>query len=121
MEPRAVIVADTEGVICYWSPGAEALFGHAPPEAIGRTLDLLVPDSHRSRHWVGFRKAMAISGKIDPGGIVSVPVRKASGEVERFAVRIVVLTDAWGTSTGAVAVFAPLSAQPPATEPLYEL
>ena len=120
MEPRAIIVADTEGVIRHWSPGAEALFGHAATSAVGRTLDLLVPDSHRSRHWAGFRKAMA-NGRIDPGGIVSVPVRKASDEVERFAVRLIVLTDAWATATGAVAVFAPLSAQPPATEPLYEL
>jgi nitrogen fixation/metabolism regulation signal transduction histidine kinase len=47
---EAVIFADRAGLIRIWNRGAEALFG----EAIGASLDIIVPEKFRSAHWSGF-------------------------------------------------------------------
>lgn len=54
----AIIFADGEGVIRVWNRGAEALFGFAAAEAIGRSLDIIIPERFRQAHWSGYRKAI---------------------------------------------------------------
>jgi len=54
----AIIAADRDGIICFWNPGAERMFGHVSGEAIGRSLDLIIPERLRQRHWDGFRQTM---------------------------------------------------------------
>jgi PAS domain S-box-containing protein len=56
--PDAVIFADREGVIRLWNSGAEAMFGYSAEEATGKSLDLIVPEKQRDRHWEGFRRVM---------------------------------------------------------------
>lgn len=55
----AVVVSDSEGTIRLWNPAAERLFGFTSAEAIGKTLDLIVPERYRKRHWAGYQKTMA--------------------------------------------------------------
>ncbi len=57
--PDAIIFADREGVIRIWNARAEALFGYAPGEAIGKTLDLIIPEHLRAAHWRGYHQAIA--------------------------------------------------------------
>lgn len=59
MEEHAIVIADPSGVIRFWSGGAETAFGHTADEAVGRTLDLIIPAEHREAHWNGFRRAIA--------------------------------------------------------------
>jgi PAS domain S-box-containing protein len=54
----AVIYAGADGVIGFWNAGAEALFGHSPEEALGKRVDLIVPDEYRAMHWAGFGGAI---------------------------------------------------------------
>ena len=54
----AVIVADGSGTITYWNGTASELFGYSAEEAVGATLDLVVPPEHRERHWSGFHRIM---------------------------------------------------------------
>lgn len=54
----AVIYARDDGAIAFWNAGAEALFGHSPDEAIGKRVDLIVPERYRAMHWAGFERAM---------------------------------------------------------------
>jgi|SRR6185312_4294751 PAS domain S-box-containing protein len=54
----AVIFADTEGVIRIWNAGATRTFGFTEQEALGESLDLIVPERLREAHWTGFRRAM---------------------------------------------------------------
>ena len=57
--PDALIYADREGVIRAWNPGAEAVFGFSAAEALGQSLDLIIPERLRPAHWKGFHRAMA--------------------------------------------------------------
>jgi PAS domain S-box-containing protein len=57
-EPRAVIVADRDGVIRDWNPVAERIFGYSAVEAIGQTLDLVMPEEERADHWRNYRRVM---------------------------------------------------------------
>ena len=52
--PDAIIFADRDGVIRLWNHRAEALFGYRTEEAVGHTLDLIVPEPYRAAHWAGF-------------------------------------------------------------------
>lgn len=54
----AVVVSDAGGVIRLWNPAAERLFGFTQAEALGSSLDLIIPERLRERHWNGYRKAM---------------------------------------------------------------
>src|ERR1041384_3849698 len=55
----AIVFADVEGVIRIWNAAAARLFGFAATEAIGQSLDLIVPEHLSAAHWSGFRSAMA--------------------------------------------------------------
>ena len=57
--PDGLIFADREGVIQIWNSAAAELFGYLPEEAVGRPLDIIVPEHLRHAHWEGFGKAMA--------------------------------------------------------------
>jgi PAS domain S-box-containing protein len=105
MEPFAVVVADATGTIEAWNAGAERLFGYPAGEVIGRTLDVIVPESYRDRHWTGFREVMNGDVVELDHGAVRVPVRLRDGSVAQCAVRLVALPDPWGRPVGAVAVF----------------
>lgn len=54
----AVIVADGDGTITFWNDAATRLFGWSSAEAVGRTLDLIIPERLRARHWEGYRNVM---------------------------------------------------------------
>jgi PAS domain S-box-containing protein len=101
----ALVLAEPSGVIRVWNPGAEALFGHRAADAIGQTLDLIVPPEFRERHWAGFKAAMAAGdGKIDRAA-ANLPALHRDGTVMRVAVRLLVLHDARDRVAGALAVF----------------
>ena len=54
----AVIFADGAGTIRRFNPAAEALFGYSAEEALGQSLDLIIPEHLRAAHWRGFDAAM---------------------------------------------------------------
>lgn len=60
--PDAVIFADREGTIRFWNAGAERIFGFSEAEATGKSLDIIIPEDLRDRHWSGFRQ-VAKSGQ----------------------------------------------------------
>jgi PAS domain S-box-containing protein len=76
----AFVYADREGVIRYWNPGAERLFGFAAAEAIGQSVDLIIPEPQRARHWSGFRKVMdSGESRYGEGDILAVPGLRKDG------------------------------------------
>jgi PAS domain S-box-containing protein len=75
----AVIVADAAGAIQVWNPAAEAMFGHPAERAIGQSLDLIVPEKLRERHWQGFRHTIATGQTKYGGQTLAVPALRADG------------------------------------------
>ena len=69
----AIILADRDGVIRLWNSGAEAMFGYRATEALGRTLDLIIPERLRARHWAGYREAMATGATRYANQVLAVP------------------------------------------------
>ena len=55
----AVVAAGTDGAISLWNPAAERMFGHTEAEALGKSLDLIIPQRQQQRHWDGYHKTMA--------------------------------------------------------------
>ncbi|MGH9066819.1 MAG: PAS domain-containing protein [Acidimicrobiales bacterium] len=79
-EPGAVVVADRGGIITAWDEGATAMFGWGQDEAVGQTLDLIVPERFRARHWEGYRGVME-TGRTRYGGgqVLAVPATRRDG------------------------------------------
>src|SRR5512145_2456646 len=75
--PDAILVADPEGIIHYWNLGAEQIFGYSAVEAVGQSLDLIIPENLRGRHWEGYNRVMASGETKYKTGLLSSPgVRK---------------------------------------------
>jgi PAS domain-containing protein len=72
--PDAIIFADAEGVIRFWNRSAERIFGFAEAQALGQSLDIIIPESLRVRHWAGFSATMRSgSTRYGSGEILAVP------------------------------------------------
>jgi PAS domain S-box-containing protein len=58
-DTRGAIVADRDGVILEWNRAAELIFGYSAAEAIGQSIEIVVPEEERADHWRGFRRVFA--------------------------------------------------------------
>ena len=58
MAGDAIVAAGADGGIVVWNPAAERIFGYTEREAVGRSLDLIIPERFRQRHWDGYRETM---------------------------------------------------------------
>jgi PAS domain S-box-containing protein len=99
-----IIFADREGVIRLWNAGAQAVFGYRPEEALGQTLDLIVPENLRQRHWEGFRRVMATGVTRYGRELLAVPAIGKDGERISVEFSIVMLRDAAGEPLGIAAI-----------------
>ncbi len=76
----AIIAADRGGIIRFWNPGAERIFGYAADEALGQSLDLIIPERLRQRHWDAYKRVMQTGqsryGKSD---VLAVPALRKDG------------------------------------------
>lgn len=102
---QGIVLADTEGIILHWDEGAETLFGFASDDAIGQTLDLIIPERHRERHWAAFNEAMEKNEAKNSGAASVLPTLHADGESARHPARFIFLQDAAGNAAGAIAIF----------------
>jgi len=76
----AIIYADAQGVITFWNKGAERIFGFSEVEAMGKTLDIIIPENLRTRHWEGFAETIR-TGKTRyaAGDVLAVPALRKDG------------------------------------------
>ena len=102
---EAIIAADREGLICFWNPGAERIFGHAAAEAIGRSLDLIIPERLRNRHWQGYRGTIATGkSRYGEGDVLSVPALHKNGTTISIEFTILPLHESSGAMIAIVAI-----------------
>lgn len=105
MAPVGIVIVDREGSIIYWNEQATSLFGYSAYEAVGQTLDLIVPEAYRARHWEGFHAAIATNTWRIDRAAQNMPVLCADGAVRTFPARFIFLQDAHGSSIGAMALY----------------
>ncbi len=75
----AIIAADADGLIIFWNPAAERIFGYTENEALNHSLDLIIPERLRERHWEGYRQVMR-SGRTRYGSeLLRVPAAHKDG------------------------------------------
>src|SRR5262245_55453067 len=107
--PDGVIFADREGVIRIWNGAAAELFGYPPEEAVGRPLDIIIPDHLSTGPWEGFGKALA-SGHTKHGtGAMKTRATHKAGQKLYVGVAFSVVKDREGKVIGAVATARPFT------------
>jgi PAS domain S-box-containing protein len=107
----AILVADLAGTIRLWNRGAERIFGIPAAKAIGQSLDLIIPEGLRQRHWEGWGKAMQ-SGQSRYGeAMLRVPAIRGDGSRFSSEFSIVMLKDAAGQVTGVAAILRDVTEQ----------
>lgn len=102
----AIVRADLDGNIADWDAGAEEFFGYSPEEALGQSLDLIVPEEFRERHWVGFNRAIETGVCRLDRATTNVPVHCKDGKIRPFPARFVFLQNAKGGVAGVMGVYA---------------
>jgi PAS domain S-box-containing protein len=108
----AIVVSDREGVIRVWNPGAERIFGHSAAEAIGQSLDLIIPENLRARHWDGYRDVIETGrSRYGAGDLLSVPALHGDGTRISVEFTIVPLAGPAGRIEGLAAVMRDVTAR----------
>jgi len=100
----ALIVADAQGAITLWNPAAESLFGYTQEEALGQSLDLIIPDRLRKRHWEGYDKTMATGITRYGQDLLKVPAVGKDGKAMSIAFTVALLRSPDGQVSGILAV-----------------
>ena len=79
-EADAIVACDRDGIVRFWSAGATRVFGFGADEAVGQSLDLIIPERLRARHWDGWRHTIATGESRYAGGdTLSVPALRKDG------------------------------------------
>lgn len=103
--PDAVIYADSQGVIRFWNQAATRLFGFPAEEALGQTLDIIIPVNLRARHWSGFENTMRTGqSRYGAGDLLSVPAIRKDGSRLSVEFTILPLHDEAGRMQGIAAI-----------------
>ena len=110
--PLAIVFADRDGLIRLWNTGAEGMFGYSADEVLGESMDFMIPERHRDRHWEGYARVMqsgvtkyghqllAVPAITKTGRRISIEfnvalLRSPSGEVIGAAATIQDVTERW--------------------------
>lgn len=100
----AVIVSDPDGLITVWNPAAERIFGFSAQEALGQSLDLIVPERQRQRHWDQYAKTMRTGVTRYGHELLRVPALHKDGVTLSIAFTVGLLFDADRVVTGVLAI-----------------
>ena len=104
-DANAIVASDAEGIIRFWNPGAVRIFGFTAREAVGQSLDIIIPERLRARHWDGYRKVMETGqSRYGAGETLSVPSERKDGTRLSIEFTIAAMKDRQGRMAGIVAV-----------------
>jgi PAS domain S-box-containing protein len=107
----AILFADRSGAIRLWNAGAERIFGFTAEEALGRSLDIIIPERLRSRHWDGWHKVMETGVTRYATDTLAVPAVRKDGSTLSIEFTIQLVRDAAGTILGPAAIIRDVSAR----------
>jgi PAS domain S-box-containing protein len=107
----AVLYCDQKGAIRYWNAGAEATFGFSAAEAVGQSMDLIIPERLRGRHWEGWDKTMATGVTKYGRDLLAVPAVRKDGAPLSIEFTIQLVRDEAGAILGAGAIIRDVTAR----------
>jgi PAS domain S-box-containing protein len=107
----AVLVCDREGLIRYWNGGAEAIFGWTRAEAVGQSMDLIIPERLRVRHWSGWDHVMQTGVTRYGKDLLAVPASRKDGTPLSVEFTIQLVRDAAGAIVGVGAILRDVTAR----------
>ena len=102
--PDAIIISDRVGTIIFWNSGAEQMFGHTSAETVGQSLDLIIPENLRGRHWEGYNRVIASGETKYKTGLLSSPGIRKDGSRISLEFSMVLLHDEAGQLQGCASI-----------------
>ena len=99
----SIIVADAQGAIVLWNKASERIFGFTQADALGQSLDLIIPQRQQQRHWDGYNKTMETGITRYGADLLKVPALHKDGRTLSIAFTVSLLQDADGKVTGIAA------------------
>ena len=108
----AIIATDRDGKITFWNPGATRIFGFTRDEAMGQSLDIIIPENLRARHWDGYHRTMATGeSRYGEADLLAVPGLRKDCRRVSVEFTIVMLKDEHGNVTGTAAILRDVTRQ----------
>ena len=90
----AIIAAGADGKIIFWNTAAERIFGYSSSEALGQSLDLIIPERFRQRHWQGYRQVMETGQTRYGSDVLKVPAIHKEGRTLSIAFTVTLIYSA---------------------------
>jgi PAS domain S-box-containing protein len=100
----AIVVCDAAGAITLWNRAAERIFGFTAADALGQSLDLIIPPRQRDRHWEGYHKTMATAVTKYGADVLRVPALHKDGHTLSIAFTVAMLFSDDRKVTGIAAI-----------------
>ena len=107
----AILFADREGVVRLWNRGAEEMFGWSAAEAVGKSMDLIIPERLRARHWEGWRRVMETGVTRYGKDVLAVPAARKDGTTISIEFTIQLIRDDAGRILGPAAIVRDVTAR----------
>jgi PAS domain S-box-containing protein len=101
---EAVVITDAAGAIVVWNAGAERIFGFTEADALGQSLDIIIPERQRGRHWEGYAKTMSTGQTRYGSSLLRVPALHKDGRTLSIAFTVALVTGPDGAVDGIAAV-----------------
>ncbi len=109
---EAVLFADRDGTVRLWNAGAERMFGWTAAEMVGKSMDPIIPDRLRQRHWDGWTETMRTGvTKYAGADLLAVPALHKDGRTLSVEFSIQLVRDDSGVLLGPVAIFRDVTAR----------
>lgn len=110
--PDAILICDRSGIVRYWNAAAERVFGFTATEALGGSMNLIIPERLRARHWVGWESAMKTGvTRYGEGQLLAVPALHKDGRRISIEFSIQFIKDADGQTKWVAAIIRDVTAR----------
>ena len=100
----AIVAAGADGSILLWNHAAERIFGYTEEEALGHSLNLIIPERLRARHWEGYRAVMRTGETRYAAEVLRVPAVHRDGRRLSIAFTVTLLYPSTGEIQAIVAI-----------------
>ena len=109
--PVAIMFADRQGIIGLWNAGCEQMFGWSAAEMLGQSMEPIIPEKHRPKHWEGYHQVMKTGVTKYGSDVLAVPALTKSGARISIEFNIVLVRDTAGAVLGAAATIQNVTAR----------